>query len=318
MDKEAILLVTDRNNRHGDIMVKQLNDCGALVYRLNIADFPEKIRLEASSNGTTFQLPSNKIVSLEEVRSIWFYHPARPTVSKTIPQEFQEFAVGESDYAVYGTLRLFNGLWINHPDKIAAARYRLKQLQVANSVGFSTPEYLVTNNPDSARAFYDQYSGDIITKIVGFPKINDNFFVFTNKVTPESIENLGQVELTPVYLQENIQKKIEIRATVVGDRVFAAYIDSQNSEAGKIDWRKLNTEKYPHKNLKLSDDVSQKCVNVVRAFGLHYSALDLILTPDDKYVFLEINPSGAWGWIERQTGHPISSAITQDLISANS
>ncbi len=316
MSKEVVLLVTDKSNRHGDIMVKQLDALGAVVCRLNIADFPEKIRLEASSNGTIFQLPNNKVVSLEEVKSIWFYHPAKPIVSEVISKQFHEFAVGESDYAIYGALRLFDGLWVNHPDKIAAARYRLRQLQVANSVGFSIPEYLVTNDPKSAKAFYEHYSGDIITKIIGFPRINDNFFIFTNKVTPRSVENLDQVGLTPVYLQKNVQKKIEVRATVVGNRVFAAYIDSQNSEEGKTDWRKLNAESYSHKDFKLPDEVAQKCLEVVHSFGLHYSALDLILTPDDNYVFLEINPSGAWGWIEKQTGYPISEAIVRDLISA--
>jgi hypothetical protein len=41
----------------------------------------------------------------------------------------------------------------------------------------------------------------------------------------------------------------------------------------------------------------------------------MILTPDGRYVFLEINPSGQYLWIEDNTGLPISSAIC-DLLMA--
>jgi len=41
----------------------------------------------------------------------------------------------------------------------------------------------------------------------------------------------------------------------------------------------------------------------------------MILTPDGRYVFIEINPSGQYGWIEQETGLPISSAICDFLMA---
>jgi glutathione synthase/RimK-type ligase-like ATP-grasp enzyme len=43
--------------------------------------------------------------------------------------------------------------------------------------------------------------------------------------------------------------------------------------------------------------------------GLNFGAVDMILTPDGRYVFLEINPNGQWGWVEDLTGMPISEEI---------
>ena len=52
---------------------------------------------------------------------------------------------------------------------------------------------------------------------------------------------------------------------------------------------------------------------LVRRLGLRYGAIDLILTPEGDYVFLEINPNGQWQWIEEPTGLPITSALCDEL-----
>jgi glutathione synthase/RimK-type ligase-like ATP-grasp enzyme len=48
---------------------------------------------------------------------------------------------------------------------------------------------------------------------------------------------------------------------------------------------------------------------------LDFGAIDIILTPDDEYVFLEINQSGQWMWVQNQTGLMIGEAIAELLIA---
>jgi D-alanine-D-alanine ligase-like ATP-grasp enzyme len=48
--------------------------------------------------------------------------------------------------------------------------------------------------------------------------------------------------------------------------------------------------------------------------SLAYGAIDLILTPDGRYVFIEINPNGQYQWLEDMTGLPISRRIARLLI----
>jgi hypothetical protein len=40
----------------------------------------------------------------------------------------------------------------------------------------------------------------------------------------------------------------------------------------------------------------------------------MVLTPDGRYVFLELNPNGQWAWIERETGMPLCEALV-DLLT---
>jgi glutathione synthase/RimK-type ligase-like ATP-grasp enzyme len=49
--------------------------------------------------------------------------------------------------------------------------------------------------------------------------------------------------------------------------------------------------------------------------GLIFGAIDLIRTPAGEHVFLEVNPTGEWGMLERDLGYPISEAIADALLA---
>jgi glutathione synthase/RimK-type ligase-like ATP-grasp enzyme len=71
------------------------------------------------------------------------------------------------------------------------------------------------------------------------------------------------------------------------------------------DWKPYN----------LPQSVEEKLLKLMEHFGLNYGALDLILTPDGRHVFLEVNPVGEFFWLERCPGLPISKAIANILLS---
>jgi len=48
-------------------------------------------------------------------------------------------------------------------------------------------------------------------------------------------------------------------------------------------------------------------------FDLQFSALDVLITPDGEYVFLELNSSGQWGWIENHTRLPLTETLVNLL-----
>ncbi|HEX8894260.1 MAG TPA: hypothetical protein VF783_13095 [Terriglobales bacterium] len=65
----------------------------------------------------------------------------------------------------------------------------------------------------------------------------------------------------------------------------------------------------------LPSGVENRLLLLMRRMGLEYGAIDLRLTPEGKYVFLEINPAGQFLWIEEATGQKISDAIAAHLIT---
>jgi glutathione synthase/RimK-type ligase-like ATP-grasp enzyme len=100
---------------------------------------------------------------------------------------------------------------------------------------------------------------------------------------------------------------------VIGNRILSCRIDSQASEATKVDWRHYDFKNVEHLQIELPDEVRKKLHRFMNAIGLKYGAIDLIETPNGDFIFLEVNPSGQWGWIADFAGLPIPEAVAEML-----
>ena len=65
---------------------------------------------------------------------------------------------------------------------------------------------------------------------------------------------------------------------------------------------------------ELPAEVSRGLHTLMSELGLVFGAIDLIRTPAGEHVFLEVNPSGEWGMLERDLGLPIADAIARALL----
>ena len=67
----------------------------------------------------------------------------------------------------------------------------------------------------------------------------------------------------------------------------------------KGDWRTTPKEELEYIDFKLPEMIERACKTLVRKLGLVFGAIDLLET-DDGFVFLEINPTGEWGWLTNE------------------
>ncbi|NDW08650.1 hypothetical protein, partial [Dysgonomonas sp. 520] len=121
-----------------------------------------------------------------------------------------------------------------------------------------------------------------------------------------------QIEFSPNFFQNHIDKSYDVRVTMVGEKPFAVLIDSQQNNETQTDWRR---GEFPlkHININLPDDITSQCVSLLKTLNLRFGAIDFILDKSDNYIFLEINPNEQWAWIEKQTGCDISNEIVNLL-----
>jgi glutathione synthase/RimK-type ligase-like ATP-grasp enzyme len=139
--------------------------------------------------------------------------------------------------------------------------------------------------------------------------------VFTNPVKPEDLADLSGLSLCPATFQERLAKSLEIRVTVVGQHVMSAALDSKASARAAHDWRRDGLRMLQDwRPYQLPGEVEEKILRLMDYFSLNYGAIDIILTPDDRHVFLELNPCGEFFWLERTPGLPISEAIASVLL----
>jgi glutathione synthase/RimK-type ligase-like ATP-grasp enzyme len=119
----------------------------------------------------------------------------------------------------------------------------------------------------------------------------------TTLITDAELELLDSVRLVPCLFQEYVPKRLELRVTVIGDEVFAAEIHSQDHEQARVDWHG-QYDGVSFRKATLPAEVADRCLALARGYGLNYSAIDLVLTPDGRYVFLENNPNGQFRFVE--------------------
>jgi glutathione synthase/RimK-type ligase-like ATP-grasp enzyme len=331
VSKSRIAIVSDVVDAHADVVIGKLMASKHVPIRLNSSDIPLGVRLcagnDRSSWRATLQVNSNgRKVDLEDVTAIWWRKPRRLGFPTEMPERARHFATDEVKHAFNGILATLDCYWVSRPERIKRAGYKVEQLHRAAEQGFDVPNTIVTNDPDAALDFYDRHNGDIVYKVLTDPYLGaitmsshatsealEPIMVTTTPVLPEQRDLLGDVVLSPCLFQEHVPKRCEYRVTVIADAVFVARIDSQASERGRVDWRNDYSAAVPYSAARLPDDIVDRCVAFVRSYGLEFSALDLIHTPDDRYVFLENNPNGQFLFIEERVP---SLRMADALVSA--
>lgn len=319
MPNDIVLILTQSIDAHADLVINQLNNRGIELIRFDTSDFPLRSTLTARNNskswsgGIQFQ---DRYIPFNHIKSIWFRRPTPFEFDAILTPTEHQFASGEARMAIGGILRGIPCLWVNHPEKIVSADYKPTQLSLARDCGLETPPTLITNSLDEASAFFDECKGEMIYKTLSGGMIIERGMIhsiFTSRVTANDLQDAGRViQNTACLFQKNIPKKLELRITIMGNHVFAAEIHSQGSEKSSIDFR-ASYEDLSYDIYYLPDEVRDACLALMRRLGLVFAAIDMILTPDGDYIFLELNANGQWSWIEAATSLPLSETFAKLL-----
>ena len=322
--RPMILIATNAIDPHADAVIEYLEELGTSWIRFNTEDFPELVQMsvEVGEHMSAVQLTvGGRDISAKDVGAVWYRRPELP-VLPDLNSGLRDFALEEIQACRRGLWEALRSevLWVNHPHDIRRAANKMWQLEAARQIGFNVPDTLITNVNKRVMDFYEYHSGNIIGKPLSrsYLEVSDStgverLAIFTNKIERRHLEVLDGLRYGPVIFQNQVPKKYEVRATVVGEEVFACRIESQESERTRGDWRRYDLANTPHKAHELDPVVASKCVEITRKAGLLFSAIDLIVTPDEETVFLEVNPNGQWLWIEQLTGLPIARALARLL-----
>ena len=319
---DQVLIVTTRTDPHADEVMIELLARGTAVRRFNVDELPASLKATVEfSPGrqprATLSSSSGEMV-LDEIRTVWLRRPIISVPHSGAMADASAVAVRrEAEAMLHGLMALLgHAFWVNRPAALWAAESKLRQLDMAANAGLTVPRTLVTNDPDSARDFYDACEGRMIVKAfrgqVGSPRTAFHM-IHTTRVLPEHLRYADRISNAPCIFQEQIPKQSELRVTVIGPRIFAAEI---TSDAECIDWRDEEAQ-VTYRPTTLPSDLEATCRDLVRHCDLTSAAIDLIRRPDGSYVFLEINAHHDWLWIQKITGMPMVAAMA-DLLEAGS
>lgn len=321
-----IIILTEATDPHADLVGEKLRDRGADFIRFNPAEFPSQAEISHSYTFTgqvqCVLRTGSQSIDLNAVKAVWYRRPKPPVPHEEISdQSSRDFITEECNFFLQDLWNLLECRWLPAPPSaIRRADLKASQLKIAAALGFEVPPTLFSNSPADFLDFYNQHSGQIVTKLAGPPflgSLGKTFMRYTEVVSKRDAGYAQAIRYCPVIFQAYIPKRLELRITVVGQQVFAAEIHSQKTNHTRHDWRRYDHQKTLYLPHNLPPNLKNLCVRLVEILRLSYGAIDMILTPDGRYVFLEINPNGQYLWVEQSTGLPISDAICDWLISAS-
>lgn len=312
-----IVIVSSHDDEHARAVVARLRAIGAEYHLLDLSEFPERMQLAASYEGrnASLQLSDGEAVDFARVSAVWWRRPQPFTIAAAILRpSHRAFAYNECAEALGGLWATVATFWMNDPARHEIAARKLHQLNVARALGLRIPETLITNDPERARAFVTKPgSGRVIYKAFSATIAE---WRETRVVRPEELGLLANVRHAPVIFQEYVDAVVDLRITVVGEHVFAAAIHSQET-AYPVDFR-IDMAAARIEPFELPETVTSQVLSFMRTLGLVYGAVDMRLTPAGEYVFLEVNPSGQWLFIEERTRQPIADAVAATLVTQGS
>lgn len=320
----TVLVLTEPSDTTADLVVKELERRGAQVFRADVGDFPLALRVSAWFDGSwrgEIHGPDGA-VDLHEIRSVYVRRPTAFTFPPSMTDAERRFAGREARRGIGGLLMSLSCSWVNHPSRSADAEYKPFQLMTAAACGLNVPRTVITNVPGDADEHSAHLGSSVVYKTLASASVADGQqvkLIYTNPVSASDMAD-SRVALTAHQFQQRVPKVRDVRATVVGKRVFAANIltDSEIGETGGtagglLDWR-ADYDALRYEQVQLPESVESSLLRMIERLGLCFVAADFVVTADDQHYFVDLNPSGQWGWIQEATGLPIADAIAAELV----
>jgi MvdC family ATP-grasp ribosomal peptide maturase len=320
--RDAVLLLTHSGDFYNINLVSEaLARRGVRPIRFNTDLFPSLIKLSAPAGDerpAILLTEAGEQISATEVRAVWARKLWPPRVADDLDERYRSMCAGESIATLEGFLdALHDARWINDLQRQRAAENKQRQLRLAARVGLRVPRTLVTNDPAAARQFFAETEGQTVAKLLRPIAVSMEAaqpFVYTSRVREEDLVGAEALRHSPMVFQELIPKACELRVAFVAGETFAGALDASGTSRGQTDWRLVAPGECRWQMVQLPSEVASGLRELMSELGLVFGAVDFICTPAGEYVFLEVNPGGEWGMLERDLRLPISEAIAAALV----
>lgn len=318
-----ILILTDKFDAHADKVISHLEKKNINYFRFNL-DVQSLLKTHISMNEDGWYITQNQnSFNSNMINCVWLRRPFVELTLEEMDNQTSDFKIWKNEWnktlnGLY--LDLKNKPWLNPIRKAYKAENKYLQSKIAKEIGLEMPPYIVSNIKSDLLDFADIHA-KVVLKLMSqdFYRSSNGTYegIYVNVVSKAELDEFNEFQENPIILQKYIDKSYEVRYTVVGNNHFVCKIDSQASKKAAIDWRRYDIPNTPHYEMEPPGSIKQKVNKLLDDLELSYGALDFIVTPANKWYFLEINCLGQWLWIEDLTAMPISKAICDWLISHN-
>lgn len=309
MNNVEYLIVSSTLDYSTDLICLELHKRGLRYLRINRDRF-STYQIGYSYSDSTLKIKvedRNYNISELSLKAIYFRAPCfiRSHKNYTIEEQLER---SQWNAFIRNLIVLENVKWINNPVNTYKAENKMYQLKIAKKVGLCIPETFVGNyRPNLSPK--DKYIVKALDTPLFYSDGNESF-TYTTVISDKELER-AELQQAPVIIQEYILDKLDIRATVVGQNIFPVGIYSKGVPISG-DWRTTKKENLDYVPLELPEELNRNLLALMKHLGLEFGGVDLIKS-NNKYYFIEVNPTGEWGWLVKNTGIMIDRMIVDEM-----
>lgn len=314
-------MLTNSNDATSDYLCKKFLDGEVRYLRFNTDEDLKKTKYNFSDKQHYIAWNSHQI-NPQNISAIIYRRPKPISLSNNYDEFYNRHIALEWSEVLEGFLsHIPVHLWINHPSLNYLASHKIEQLNKAKQFGLKTPKSIITNQREVANQFIINLQGRVIVKplssgYIEREKPEDDTLIYTCKFPLSNIELLKKIDECPVLFQEQIEKSMDVRVTVVDNGLIAIGMTSlDNSNEQILDIRRNDMENVIYSKLLVPRNVEKSILSLMKSYKLRFGALDFAITPKDEWIFFEINPNGQWAWLDQCAGAQISDIYIKAIKS---
>ena len=313
MNSIEYLVISSTIDYSTDLVCYRLLEGNKKFYRLNRDEFL-KHEIEINLQDRYMKISIDEIdyiAYFEKIKGIYFRAPVfLRTQSKKELSLNEQLERNQWSSFLRNLIVFNNAIWLNNPTAVFNAENKLYQLYVAQECGFKIPDTQISNTTNIMIDDNMKYVVKSLDTALFYDLSNNReLFTYSNIVKGKELKEYD-LHQAPVFIQEFLNPKIDCRITYVNGRFYSVKILKENLGLYG-DWR-FYKEKLEYIPFDLPNNIRKMICELMEKLDLNFGGIDLAIV-NGEYYFIEVNPTGEWGWLELNTGMKISKGIEEAL-----
>ncbi len=317
--KKEILIIASEEDTHSAVVAWSLRKRGH-----NVTFLDTRLAMQTQGNSVRIQnFSANEIYVLGKSNfySAWLRRvpKVKSFNDKTNPDDF-EYISRENDRYIDNLFELSaksETRWLNDKKGCIWGEMKTEQLDACRQLNVSFPDTLISNDPSMVRKFITEH-GTVAVKpldVYTWEREDESrLMTYTNTLSTNQLATIGDDEILacPVIYQKLVKKTCDLRVAYVNGNYFACKIVNPNQDC--IDFRPFQTDDtLLFEPYSPPEEIKNSLKKLCKHFNLTYASSDFCIDEDGKIYFLDLNPGGAFLFIEYHGAGSITAHIASFL-----
>lgn len=312
-----ILIVSSENDAHSRVVAWSLRAVGHEVF------FWDSMLASQFAGYSVLVDNSGEVVSVagtESYDAAWLRRVYRPdsfpvhthaTDRDFVRHQHRKFLDGVLDRLGSSGMR-----WLNNKASSLFAESKIEQLHACRVLGIPFPETAITNDPGLIRRFVKTNKDYVVKPLDVHTWENadgSRLMSYTAGLNADLLDTFSDESLllAPAIYQERVHSAHELRVVYINGKTFAVRIENTQ---GTIDFRQHQTDgTLVFTPVKVPAEIHQSLCRLCGHFNLQMASSDFCVTTEGEYKFLDLNPGGAFLFVEYWGGGDLIAEVARFL-----